>query len=53
MARLKEAKSVIQTLGIKEFARRVCHQVGEDDVSTWAASLAYSWANTKGSGVFY
>jgi membrane protein len=43
MARLSEAKLVIQTLGIKEFGRRVWEQIGEDDVFTWAASLAYSW----------
>ena len=43
MARLREAKQVIKVLGIKEFAWRVWHQVGEDDVFTWAASLAYSW----------
>jgi membrane protein len=43
MARLREAKQVIGAIGIKEFSRRVWQQVGEDDVFTWAASLAYSW----------
>jgi membrane protein len=43
MARLSEAKQVLHALGFKEFARRVWQQVGEDDVLTWAASLAYSW----------
>jgi membrane protein len=43
MAQLKEAKQVIAALGIKELARRVGQQVGEDDLFTWAASLAYSW----------
>jgi membrane protein len=43
MAQLKEAKQVIQALGMKEFCWRVWQQVGEDDVFTWAASLAYSW----------
>jgi membrane protein len=43
MARLSEAKQVLKALGIKEFGRRVWQQVGEDDVFTWAASLAYSW----------
>jgi membrane protein len=43
MARLKEANQVLRALGVKEFGRRVWQQVGEDDVFTWAASLAYSW----------
>jgi membrane protein len=43
MARLTDAKHVIAALGIRELSRRVWQQVGEDDVFTWAASLAYSW----------
>jgi membrane protein len=43
MAQLKETKKVIAALGMKEFCWRVWQQVGEDDVFTWAASLAYSW----------
>jgi membrane protein len=43
MAKLREAKQVIGALGIREFVRRVWQQVGEDDIFTWGASLAYSW----------
>jgi membrane protein len=43
MAQLKEAKCVLKALGIKEFGWRVWQQLEEDDVFTWAASLAYSW----------
>ncbi len=43
MAQLKEVPFVIKALGVREFTRRVWQQIGEDDVFTWAASLAYSW----------
>jgi membrane protein len=34
---------VIHSIGWKELCRRVWQQTSEDDLFTWAASLAYSW----------
>ena len=43
MAQLSDFPLVIKSIGWKEFGRRIWQQMGEDDLFTWAASLAYSW----------
>jgi len=43
MARLGDVPKLLKSVGLLEFARRVWHQVQEDNLFTWAAALAYSW----------
>ncbi|MEM6312569.1 MAG: YhjD/YihY/BrkB family envelope integrity protein, partial [Planctomycetota bacterium] len=43
MARLSDVPRVLKHVGPFAFVRRVAHQVGEDNLLTWAAAMAYSW----------
>ena len=43
MARLRDFPKMLRLVGPIEFARRIIRQVLDDNLFTWAASLAYSW----------
>ena len=43
MARLADLRTVISSVGLVGFAKRVWGQVVEDNLFTWASALAYSW----------
>ncbi|MEM8873940.1 MAG: YihY/virulence factor BrkB family protein [Planctomycetota bacterium] len=43
MARLSDVPRVIKHVGPISFARRIAHQIGDDNLLTWAAAMAYSW----------
>lgn len=43
MARLKDVPKMVRSIGLLTFAKRVWHQINEDELFTWAAALAYSW----------
>jgi membrane protein len=43
MARLRDVPDVFRRVGTIGFGKRVWQQVGEDNVFTWGAALAYSW----------
>jgi membrane protein len=43
MARLRDVPDVFRRVGTVGFGKRVWQQVGEDNVFTWGAALAYSW----------
>ena len=43
MARLRDVRTLFKSVGVFEFIRRVWRQVGDDNLFTWAAALAYSW----------
>ena len=43
MARLRDVGTLLKSVGPFEFARRVWHQVNDDNLFAWAAALAYSW----------
>src|SRR5215212_4786392 len=43
MAELRDVYPVIQRTGGLRFARKVWFEVGDDNLFTWAAALAYSW----------
>jgi membrane protein len=43
MARLRDVPVVFGKIGVVSFAKRVWQQVGEDNIFTWGAALAYSW----------
>lgn len=43
MARMRDVPKVLRSVGVFGFAKRVHQQIGEDNVFTWGAALAYSW----------
>jgi membrane protein len=43
MARLRDVPALFRSVGPVEFAKRVWNQINDDNLFTWAASLAYSW----------
>jgi membrane protein len=43
MARLSDVPKVLRSVGAMGLARRVWREVGDDNLFTWAAALAYSW----------
>jgi membrane protein len=43
MARLRDVPKLLRSVGPLEFAKRVWNQISDDNLFTWAASLAYSW----------
>ena len=43
MARLRDVPKLLRSVGPLEFAKRVWNQINDDNLFTWAASLAYSW----------
>ena len=43
MARLSDIPGVFRTVGPWTLTKRVWQQVGEDNVFTWGAAMAYSW----------
>src|SRR5687768_18428400 len=43
MASLRDVPFVAKKLGAWGFARRIWHDVFEDNLFTWASALAYSW----------
>jgi membrane protein len=43
MARLRDLPVVVKHLGLLGFLKRVWQQIGEDQIFTWGAALAYSW----------
>src|SRR5947208_4706659 len=43
MAELRDVAPVIRRMGVVRFARKVWHEVGDDNLFTWASALAYSW----------
>jgi membrane protein len=43
MARLRDVPVVVKHLGLLGFLKRVWQQIGEDQIFTWGAALAYSW----------
>lgn len=43
MADLRDVPMVIQRMGAFRFGRKVWSEIGDDNLFTWAAALAYSW----------
>ncbi len=43
MARLRDVPTVFRTMGFFAFLRKVYFEINDDNLYTWAASLAYSW----------
>jgi membrane protein len=43
MAQLRDVPRLLKAVGPFEFAMRVWRQIRDDNLFTWAASLAYSW----------
>jgi membrane protein len=43
MARLGDVPVVLRRVGMGAFLKRLWQQIGEDNVFTWGAALAYSW----------
>src|SRR5687767_1564627 len=43
MARLRDVPAVIRTRGWWGLAKRLNKEIGEDNLTTWAAAMAYSW----------
>lgn len=43
MAKLSDVPPVIRSMGAFPFLKRIAAEIGEDEVSTWASALAYSW----------
>jgi membrane protein len=43
MARLRDVRTLLRSVGPIEFFKRVWHQISDDNLFTWAAALAYSW----------
>ena len=43
MARLRDVGTLLKSVGLLEFGKRVWHQVNDDNLFAWAAALAYSW----------
>jgi membrane protein len=43
MAQLSDVPLVLRRMGPLHFGKRVYHEIGDDNLYTWAAALAYSW----------
>jgi membrane protein len=43
MARLRDIPTVFRTMGFIPFVKKVYFEINDDNLFTWAASLAYSW----------
>src|SRR5437867_8036781 len=43
MARLRDVPHVLRTVGLVGFVKKVYFEINDDNLFTWAASLAYSW----------
>jgi membrane protein len=43
MARLRDMPHVFRTIGFVPFVKKVHFEINDDNLFTWAASLAYSW----------
>ncbi len=43
MARLRDIPTVFRTMGFFPFVKKVYFEINDDNLFTWAASLAYSW----------
>jgi membrane protein len=43
MAELRDVPMVLRRMGPLTFGRKVYHEIGDDNLYTWAAALAYSW----------
>jgi membrane protein len=43
MARLRDIRPAIREVGLWKLLKRIGQQVGEDNLTAWAAALAYSW----------
>lgn len=43
MARLRDVPAVIRTRGVWGLLKRLNKKIGEDNLATWAAAMAYSW----------
>jgi len=43
MARLRDMPTVFRTMGFIPFVKKVYFEINDDNLFTWAASLAYSW----------
>src|SRR5438477_3298951 len=43
MAELRDMPIVFRRTGAIKFARKVWFEIGDDNLYTWAAALAYSW----------
>lgn len=43
MARLRDIPAVIRTRGLWGLMKRLNKEIGEDNLTTWAAAMAYSW----------
>jgi membrane protein len=43
MARLAEVPKVLRKVGVIPFVKKVWFEINDDNLVTWAASLAYSW----------
>ncbi|MGA3066811.1 MAG: YihY/virulence factor BrkB family protein [Tepidisphaeraceae bacterium] len=43
MAKLRDVRPVLRSVGAWTFTKRLFQQIGEDNVMVWASALAYSW----------
>src|SRR3954468_24649010 len=43
MAELRDVPEVLRRMGPLRFGKRVYCEIGDDNLYTWAAALAYSW----------
>jgi membrane protein len=43
MARLRDVPAVLRTVGPWTFVKTVYREIGEDNLFTWGAAMAYSW----------
>src|SRR3989440_7909222 len=43
MAELRDLPKVMRTMGVWPFLKKVWFEIGDDNLWTWAAALAYSW----------
>jgi membrane protein len=43
MASLTELPKVVRHVGLWKFCKKVWYEIGDDNLFTWAAALAYSW----------
>src|SRR5262245_16908148 len=43
MAQLRDLRSVVRRMGLIRFIRKLWFEIGDDNLFTWAAALAYSW----------
>src|SRR5688572_3766956 len=43
MARLRDIPAVVRTRGAWGLLKRLNKDIGEDNLTTWAAAMAYSW----------